>query len=424
VFLPSNEIAIERVFPIRNLVGDAEDLPAPAVQQDALIEKGSPGENPPGVPKEKAPTTYAKPPYLKIPPKESFQRLSDNDDSYISSASEGQQRRKTDRSTLVPADPTLAGPPGVLLGTLSRDTKKDTFCRCEDEPIHTPGAIQNYGALLALRFNALGDLEVRIASENARSFLGYALEDLFTLRSFFDILDQESKAEMIARVNHALKQVDISKNEDTHLDVFEVSVMLPPPFQTPKSLWCAIHIANGTDDLIICEFEEYTEVFRLEEQYAKTLPPTPIYTLDMEVHPDELKKSTSRASLPLRVLQIARRKKQRGVSSMDIFNGMTQAQEQLATAKNAQEVMDKVVGIIAELTGFHRVMFYRFDNHKNGCVDAELINTKASGDLFRGLHFPASDIPSQARALYKINRIRILSDRDAETARLVYLPVL
>lgn len=36
-----------------------------------------------------------------------------------------------------------------------------------------------------------------------------------------------------------------------------------------------------------------------------------------------------------------------------------------------------------------------------------------------GLHFPATDIPKQARALYKINRIRILYDRDAETARLV-----
>jgi hypothetical protein len=36
-----------------------------------------------------------------------------------------------------------------------------------------------------------------------------------------------------------------------------------------------------------------------------------------------------------------------------------------------------------------------------------------------GLHFPASDIPKQARDLYKINRIRILYDRDEETARLV-----
>jgi light-regulated signal transduction histidine kinase (bacteriophytochrome) len=35
------------------------------------------------------------------------------------------------------------------------------------------------------------------------------------------------------------------------------------------------------------------------------------------------------------------------------------------------------------------------------------------------MHYPASDIPKQARELYKINRIRILHDRDDETARLV-----
>jgi light-regulated signal transduction histidine kinase (bacteriophytochrome) len=35
------------------------------------------------------------------------------------------------------------------------------------------------------------------------------------------------------------------------------------------------------------------------------------------------------------------------------------------------------------------------------------------------MHFPAADIPKQARDLYIINRIRILHDRVAETARLV-----
>lgn len=42
------------------------------------------------------------------------------------------------------------------------------------------------------------------------------------------------------------------------------------------------------------------------------------------------------------------------------------------------------MGLVAELTGFHRVMIYRFDNHKNGCVVSELIDPEASDDLFRG----------------------------------------
>lgn len=40
-------------------------------------------------------------------------------------------------------------------------------------------------------------------------------------------------------------------------------------------------------------------------------------------------------------------------------------------------------------------------------------------DLYKGLNFPASDIPKQARDLYKLNKVRLLYDRDQETARLV-----
>src|SRR4051812_29867539 len=44
---------------------------------------------------------------------------------------------------------------------------------------------------------------------------------------------------------------------------------------------------------------------------------------------------------------------------------------------------------------------------------------RATRDLYKGLNFPASDIPQQARDLYKINKVRVLYDRDLETSRLV-----
>lgn len=47
-----------------------------------------------------------------------------------------------------------------------------------------------------------------------------------------------------------------------------------------------------------------------------------------------------------------------------------------------QGVLDVAVEIVEELTGFHRVMFYRFDSQKNGRVDAELLNPQASTDLY------------------------------------------
>lgn len=69
--------------------------------------------------------------------------------------------------------------------------------------------------------------------------------------------------------------------------------------------------------------------------------------------------------------------------------------------------------------GFHRVMIYQFDSTFNGRVVTELVDPRATKDLYKGLNFPASDIPKQARDLYKVNRVRLLYDRDLETARLV-----
>ncbi len=66
---------------------------------------------------------------------------------------------------------------------------------------------------------------------------------------------------------------------------------------------------------------------------------------------------------------------------------------------------------IRTLTGFDRIMLYRFDAEWNGDVIAESRN-EAMGSLL-GNHFPASDIPPQARRLYAKNLIRVLPDVDA-----------
>jgi light-regulated signal transduction histidine kinase (bacteriophytochrome) len=59
-------------------------------------------------------------------------------------------------------------------------------------------------------------------------------------------------------------------------------------------------------------------------------------------------------------------------------------------------------------SGFDRVLIYRFDSEYNGAVVAE----DGNGHLpaYLGLHFPASDIPAQARDLYRRNRLRLIPD--------------
>ncbi|NCT91422.1 SpoIIE family protein phosphatase [Cellulomonas sp. APG4] len=63
---------------------------------------------------------------------------------------------------------------------------------------------------------------------------------------------------------------------------------------------------------------------------------------------------------------------------------------------------------VRDLTGFDRVMVYRFDDQWNGEVVAEEV--RAGLATFAGLHFPASDIPAQARELYARQWMRSIPD--------------
>src|SRR6476661_7152636 len=64
-----------------------------------------------------------------------------------------------------------------------------------------------------------------------------------------------------------------------------------------------------------------------------------------------------------------------------------------------------------ELRTFYRVMIYRFDQDGSGEVIAE--SARAGLEPYLGLHYPASDIPRQARILYERNWLRIIPDVNA-----------
>jgi len=72
---------------------------------------------------------------------------------------------------------------------------------------------------------------------------------------------------------------------------------------------------------------------------------------------------------------------------------------------------------LKRISDFDRVMVYRFDSRWNGEVIAESRNEVLPSLLHH--HFPARDIPPQARLLYEKNLVRILSDTEAPTVPLV-----
>ncbi len=81
---------------------------------------------------------------------------------------------------------------------------------------------------------------------------------------------------------------------------------------------------------------------------------------------------------------------------------------ELNRAASLSDLYDITARAVRELTGFDRVMVYRYDADYNGEVVAE--DKREDLNPFLGLHYPASDIPAQARALYEKNWIRLISD--------------
>lgn len=86
----------------------------------------------------------------------------------------------------------------------------------------------------------------------------------------------------------------------------------------------------------------------------------------------------------------------------------------LASRTDMDAALEATARFVGELSGFDRALIYRFDESWNGQVLAEW----NSGALpsYLDLHFPADDIPAQARRLYALNRTRIIPDID-------YVPV-
>jgi serine phosphatase RsbU (regulator of sigma subunit)/GAF domain-containing protein len=80
----------------------------------------------------------------------------------------------------------------------------------------------------------------------------------------------------------------------------------------------------------------------------------------------------------------------------------------LQRAGNVSAVAAEAARRVRQLTGFDRVMVYRFDREWNGEVIAE---AKADHlNTFLGLHYPSTDIPAQARELYRRNWLRVIPD--------------
>jgi light-regulated signal transduction histidine kinase (bacteriophytochrome) len=104
------------------------------------------------------------------------------------------------------------------------------------------------------------------------------------------------------------------------------------------------------------------------------------------------------------------------VSALDLPS-LNSTLSQMLEASTVLEFSQRAVEHVREITGFARVGMYRFAPDESGEMLAEAKRADLAPLL--GLHYPASDIPQQARAMYLKNWLRFIPDVDYQPAPLV-----
>ncbi|KAM1108052.1 hypothetical protein ACFX2B_004683 [Malus domestica] len=78
---------------------------------------------------------------------------------------------------------------------------------------------------------------------------------------------------------------------------------------------------------------------------------------------------------------------------------------------------DTVVEDVQKLTGYDRVMVYKFHDDDHGEVVSEI--RRSDLESYLGLHYPATDIPQAARFLFKQNRVRMICDCNVNPVKVI-----
>ncbi|MEL6926526.1 MAG: GAF domain-containing protein, partial [Bacteroidota bacterium] len=99
-------------------------------------------------------------------------------------------------------------------------------------------------------------------------------------------------------------------------------------------------------------------------------------------------------------------------NDLQLLNRIDRAISRIQSVRHEKELFQTVVKEVRAITDYDRIMIYRFDKDYNGEVVAE--EKVEHIEAFLGIHYPATDIPKQARDLFLDNRVRMLVDVDDE----------
>ncbi len=107
--------------------------------------------------------------------------------------------------------------------------------------------------------------------------------------------------------------------------------------------------------------------------------------------------------------------------NFDLQRAVGRSVSEMLNGKYLQELMNNAATQVKNIIEYDRVMVYKFLDDGHGHVIAEAANDDLAP--FLGLHYPATDIPKQARELYKQNLTRLITDVNAEPSPILALSI-
>lgn len=87
---------------------------------------------------------------------------------------------------------------------------------------------------------------------------------------------------------------------------------------------------------------------------------------------------------------------------------LTRILNKFQSTETIEALANSAANLVKKMFGYDRVMIYRFDDSWNGEVIAE--KKEEEMESWLGLHYPATDIPAQSRALFLKHKVRLISD--------------
>jgi two-component system, chemotaxis family, sensor kinase Cph1 len=108
------------------------------------------------------------------------------------------------------------------------------------------------------------------------------------------------------------------------------------------------------------------------------------------------------------ILELEPAQKDENIPFLGFYHLAKDSIDRLTSTANLADFGRMAIAQIRQMTGFDRVVLYKFDEDGHGKVIAE--DKVAEMESYLGLHFPATDIPPPARKIFLSNRIRAIPD--------------